>query len=115
MNAPPVATEDVKAAIGGESGADEGRLLADDRRARFTARLQGRPPASARGVVELAIDPSQLHLFDPDTGPRARRARPPRPPRHARRRPGPRPLMITGAVQMRPDLAAFRTEPVICG
>ncbi len=68
VNAPPVATEDVKAAIGGESGADEGRLLADDRRARFTARLQGRPPTSARGVVELAIDPSQLHLFDPDTG-----------------------------------------------
>jgi multiple sugar transport system ATP-binding protein len=68
VNAPPVATEDVKAAIGGESGADEGRLLADDRRARFTARIQGRPPASARGVVELAIDPSQLHLFDPDTG-----------------------------------------------
>jgi multiple sugar transport system ATP-binding protein len=67
VNAPPVATEDVKAAIGGESGADEGRLLADDRRARFTARIQGRPPASARGVVELAIDPSQLHLFDPDT------------------------------------------------
>ena len=58
----------MKAAIGGESGADEGRLLADDRRARFTARIQGRPPTSARGVVELAIDPSQLHLFDPDTG-----------------------------------------------
>ena len=68
VDAPPVATEDVKAAIGGESGADEGRLLADDRRARFTARIQGRPPAAARGQVELAIDPSQLHLFDRDTG-----------------------------------------------
>ena len=49
VDAPPVATDDVKAAIGGESGADEGRLLADDRRARFTARIQGRPPASAGG------------------------------------------------------------------
>jgi multiple sugar transport system ATP-binding protein len=68
VDAPPVATDDVKAAIGGESGADEGRLLADDRRARFTARIQGRPPASARGVVELAIDPSQLHLFDRESG-----------------------------------------------
>ncbi len=57
VDAPRIATEDVKAAIGGESGADEGRLLADDRRARFTARIQGRPPAQARGVVELAIDP----------------------------------------------------------
>ena len=68
VDAPRIATEDVKAAIGGESGADEGRLLADDRRARFTARIQGRPPAQARGVVELAIDPSQVHLFDRDTG-----------------------------------------------
>jgi multiple sugar transport system ATP-binding protein len=68
VDAPRIATEDVKAAIGGESGADEGRLLADDRRARFTARIQGRAPASARGLVELAIDPSQLHLFDRETG-----------------------------------------------
>ncbi len=68
VDAPRIATEDVKAAIGGESGADEGRLLADDRRARFTARIQGRPPAQARGVVELAIDPAQVHLFDRETG-----------------------------------------------
>jgi multiple sugar transport system ATP-binding protein len=68
VDAPRIATDDVKAAIGGASGADEGRLLADDRRARFTARIQGRPPASARGVVELAIDPSQLHVFDRSSG-----------------------------------------------
>jgi multiple sugar transport system ATP-binding protein len=67
VDAPRIATEDVKAAIGGDSGADEGRLLADDRRARFTARIQGRPPAS-RGTVELAIDPSQVHLFDRESG-----------------------------------------------
>jgi multiple sugar transport system ATP-binding protein len=68
LDAPPVATDDVKAAIGGESGSDEGRLLADDDRARFTARIQGRPPASSGGAVELAIDPSQLHLFDREHG-----------------------------------------------
>jgi multiple sugar transport system ATP-binding protein len=68
VDAPPVTTEDVKAAIGGESGADEGRLLADDRRARFTARVQGRAPVSPGGTVELAIDPSQIHLFDRTTG-----------------------------------------------
>src|SRR5262245_14860404 len=68
VDAPPIATDEVKAAIGGESGADEGRLLADDRRARFTARIQGRTPASARSMVELAIDPSQLHLFDRESG-----------------------------------------------
>ena len=68
VDAPRVATDDVKAAIGGESGSDEGRLLVDDRRARFTARIQGSPPASAGEAIELAIDPSQLHLFDRDTG-----------------------------------------------
>jgi multiple sugar transport system ATP-binding protein len=68
LDAPPVATDDVKAAIGGESGADEGRLLVDDRRARFTARIQGRPPAPVGGRVELVIDPEQLHLFDHESG-----------------------------------------------
>ena len=68
VDAPPVVTDDVKTAIGGESGPDEGRLLADDRRARFTARIPGRPPASAGSAVELAIDPSQLHLFDRESG-----------------------------------------------
>ena len=58
VDAPAVATEDVKAAIGGESGADEGRLLADDRRARFTARIHGSPPVGPGGSVELAIDPA---------------------------------------------------------
>jgi multiple sugar transport system ATP-binding protein len=68
VDAPPVATEAVKAAIGGESGADEGRLLADDRRARFTARIFERARLAPGDRVELAIDPSQLHLFDLDSG-----------------------------------------------
>jgi multiple sugar transport system ATP-binding protein len=68
VDAPPVATEAVKAAIGGESGADEGRLLVEDRRARFTARIFERVRLAAGDRVELAIDPSQLHLFDLDSG-----------------------------------------------
>jgi multiple sugar transport system ATP-binding protein len=64
VDAPPVLTDAVRQAIGGESGSDEGRLLADDRRARFTARISGRPPGWAGERVELAIDPAQLHLFD---------------------------------------------------
>ena len=74
VDAPQVASEDVKAAIGGDSGADEGRLLADDRRARFTARIHERPPAGPGGEVELAIDPDQVHLFDPATGEALRRS-----------------------------------------
>jgi multiple sugar transport system ATP-binding protein len=68
VDAPPVATEAVKAAIGGESGSDEGRLLADDLRARFTARIFERVRLVPGEQVELAIDPSQLHLFDLDSG-----------------------------------------------
>jgi multiple sugar transport system ATP-binding protein len=68
VDAAAVTTDDVKAAIGGDSGADAGTLLADERRARFTARIDGRPPASAGGEVELAIDPSQVHLFDREDG-----------------------------------------------
>jgi multiple sugar transport system ATP-binding protein len=68
VDAPPVLTDAVRQAIGGESGSDEGRLLADDRRARFTARISGRPPGWAGERVELAIDPAQLHLFDAREG-----------------------------------------------
>jgi multiple sugar transport system ATP-binding protein len=70
VEAPKVATEDVKAAIGGESGADEGRLLADDRRAKFTARIYERIALEPGGSIELAIDPSQLYMFDLENGAR---------------------------------------------
>ena len=68
VDAPPVTTEDVRAAIGGASGADEGRLLVDDRRARFTARIHGQHPIVAGDTIELAIDTSQLHLFERGSG-----------------------------------------------
>ena len=70
VEAPKVATEDVKAAIGGASGADEGRLLADDRRAQFTARIYERIALEPGGSIELAIDPSQLYMFDLENGAR---------------------------------------------
>jgi multiple sugar transport system ATP-binding protein len=67
VDAPPVTTDDVRAAIGG-SGADEGRLLADDRRARFTARIHSQHPIVPGDTIELTIDTSQLHLFYRETG-----------------------------------------------
>ena len=70
VEAPKVATDDVKAAIGGDSGADEGRLLADDRRARFTARIYERIALDPGGSIELALDPSQLYTFDLESGAR---------------------------------------------
>ena len=68
VDAPAVTTEDVRAAIGGSGGADEGRLLADDRRAHFTARIHGQQPIAPGETIELAIDPSQVHLFERDGG-----------------------------------------------
>ncbi len=69
LDVPPVTTDAVKAAIGGESGADGGRLLAGDgRSSRLTATIHERPPAGPGEQVELAIDPSQMHLFDAETG-----------------------------------------------
>jgi multiple sugar transport system ATP-binding protein len=68
VDAPPVLSDAVREAIGGESGADEGRLLADDRRARFTAQISERRAAHGGQRAELAIDPTQLHLFDGPSG-----------------------------------------------
>ncbi|MFT3865564.1 MAG: ABC transporter ATP-binding protein [Solirubrobacterales bacterium] len=68
VDAPAVSGDAVEAAIGGESGPDAGRLFADEGRARLTAQLPGRAPVTAPGRVELAIDPSQLHVFDDATG-----------------------------------------------
>ena len=68
VDAPPVTTDEVRAAIGDAGGADEGRLLADDRRARFTARIHGQRPIVAGDTIELAIDLSQVHLFERESG-----------------------------------------------
>jgi multiple sugar transport system ATP-binding protein len=68
VDAPPVLSDAVREAIGGESGSDEGRLLADDRRARFTAQISERRAARAGERVELVMDPAQLHLFDAASG-----------------------------------------------
>jgi multiple sugar transport system ATP-binding protein len=46
----------------------EATLLADDRRARFTARVAGRGHLEPGATVEFAIDPETVHLFDPVTG-----------------------------------------------
>ena len=68
VDAPAVSGDAVEAAIGGESGPDAGRLFADEGTARLTAQLAGRAPVGPGGRVELAIDPSQLHVFDDASG-----------------------------------------------
>jgi multiple sugar transport system ATP-binding protein len=55
---------------------DDGTLLADDRRARFTASVHGRHAVRPGERVELAIDVRALHVFDPSTGDALRPAAP---------------------------------------
>jgi multiple sugar transport system ATP-binding protein len=67
VDAPPVEAEAVRAAADTDD-ADEGRLLLDDRRTRFTASLYGRRAVRPGERVRLALDARDLHFFDPATG-----------------------------------------------
>jgi multiple sugar transport system ATP-binding protein len=64
VEAERIETEEVKAAVDDEEGA---QLIADDNRALFTARLDPRTAARQGTKVRLSIDPAQLYFFDPET------------------------------------------------
>jgi len=62
VDAPPMTAEVLESA-------SEGGLLPVDR-ALFTARVDARTAARVRGPLELAVDASRFHFFDPQTGDR---------------------------------------------
>jgi multiple sugar transport system ATP-binding protein len=59
-----VSVEAVRAATEDE----DGTLFADDQRAQFTARVDGRKRIVPGDDVDLAVDASRFHFFEPDTG-----------------------------------------------
>jgi len=61
-----------EAALAADEAIAEGdaTLLAGARRARFTARIDGRRRLAAGERVELTVDPDAVHLFDPESGAR---------------------------------------------
>ena len=67
IDAPRVLTDATRAAIEAASD-DDATLLADDRRARFCAAIDGRRPITLGEAVELAVDHRHLHFFDPASG-----------------------------------------------
>jgi len=67
LDAPRAAAEAVQAAAD-TSGEDDGRLLADDERARFLAVFDGRVGVRRGEAVELRLDPERMHAFDAATG-----------------------------------------------
>jgi multiple sugar transport system ATP-binding protein len=66
VNAPRVAVDAVRAAVEADDD-DEGKLFADDR-AVFTASVDDRERIPTGKAVELALDSTRLHFFDPQTG-----------------------------------------------
>jgi multiple sugar transport system ATP-binding protein len=65
VDAPRVNTDAVRAAA--DRTSDEEALLADET-TEFTARIEGYDPVPPGAVIELAVDTSRLHFFDPASG-----------------------------------------------
>jgi multiple sugar transport system ATP-binding protein len=66
IDAPAVETDATLAAVDVPTG-DTGSLLGADR-ATFTARVPADHPVTPHAAHELAVDPSKLYFFDPESG-----------------------------------------------
>jgi len=66
IDAPPVTADAVRAATEAQTD-DEGKLFAGDQRAMFTASVDAKRHVP-RGEIELAVDFTSLHCFDPESG-----------------------------------------------
>jgi multiple sugar transport system ATP-binding protein len=64
IDAPPVDVDAVRAA---SDDGERASLLATDRRALFTAEVAEGTPVRPGERVRLAVDPSRIHFFDPET------------------------------------------------
>jgi multiple sugar transport system ATP-binding protein len=64
VDAPRVSVEAVRAATEDE----DGTLFADDQRAQFTARVDGRKRVMPGDDLDLAVDSRRFHFFEPETG-----------------------------------------------
>ena len=67
IDVPPVLTEDTRE-LARDAGAAELEEERREGRSTFVARLSPRSEARLRDEIELVIDTSRMHFFDPDTG-----------------------------------------------
>jgi multiple sugar transport system ATP-binding protein len=67
LDAPRLVADAVRAAADTRVEGED-RLLADDERARFVARINGRQAVEPGTRIELAVDHHQLHFFDLASG-----------------------------------------------
>ena len=68
VEAPRVETDETREAVDGE----DATLIADDKRALLTARVDSRTRAQRDRPLRLTVDPSRFHFFDKTTGERVR-------------------------------------------
>jgi len=69
VDVPPVLTDDTRE-LARDAGAAELQAGKHEGRSTFVARLSPRSEARERADIELAVDTSRMHFFDPDTGSR---------------------------------------------
>jgi multiple sugar transport system ATP-binding protein len=68
LDAPVVTADAVRAATDAQTD-DEGKLLfAGEERTSFTARIDGKKPVAVGEEIDLAVDYTCVHCFDPETG-----------------------------------------------
>ena len=67
VDVPPVLTDDTRE-LARDAGAAELEAGRHEGRSTFVARLSPRTEARERADVELVVDTSRMHFFDPDTG-----------------------------------------------
>ncbi len=68
VDAPPIDTEETRAAADTAGGDDTIPLMSDGRRAVFCARVDARTRARPGSTIHLSVDPARFHYFDPRTG-----------------------------------------------
>ena len=68
VDAPRISSETLSTGGRRTTSSTRGSLLADDRRCLVVARVDARHAVGAGDAVELAVDTSELHFFDPSTG-----------------------------------------------
>ena len=68
IDAPPVEHASITEAAKGDEGEDEAAVALAGGKSLWTARVAARSPARPGGPLELAVDTSNLHYFDPVSG-----------------------------------------------
>jgi multiple sugar transport system ATP-binding protein len=68
VDAPPIETEETKAAADTADDEETFAFISDGRRAVFCARVDARTGAKPGATVRLSLDPKRFHYFDPQTG-----------------------------------------------